>query len=116
MPFTAGNQEFKKRKANKGPGKKTIWVLESLLERGFDYEAMLVKFLTQAADGDRKAYAMAELLIKLVPHLANAPKRDAAIPAIETLVINRYEHKAIQPEGHPPLATDAEIVNTTEQH
>jgi|WetSurMetagenome_2_1015567.scaffolds.fasta_scaffold1480757_1 hypothetical protein len=85
MPFKKGNQ-FGKANAGKPKqsSKRTIWLLESLKENGYDYEKMLVKFLK---DGDIK---MAELLVKMVPHIANAPKQDVDLNGVETLVINRY--------------------------
>src|ERR1700680_3505194 len=96
------------------PNKKTVWILESLAEHGYDYEKMLTSFLNKAAKGDRHALDMAHLLVKLVPYLANAPKNDAGTTQIETLVINRYSlPPATQPEGDPPI--DAEIVNTPSQ-
>ena len=92
--------------------KKTIWLMESLAEHGYDYEAMLTKFLEKAAKGDQVAYGMAQLLVKMVPYLANMPKQDVGINQIETLVINRYELPAAPDapaidttvtDGHPPL-------------
>lgn len=86
-----GNQLGKANLGRKKDTSKTIWLLESLQEHGFDYEAVLVKFLNLAAKGDRHALDMAHLLVKLVPHLANAPKQDVGVNMIETLVINRFE-------------------------
>lgn len=98
MPFKAGNQLGKKNLGRKRESPKTIWVLESLKANGFDYEKTLVKFLELAAKGDRHAYAMAELLIKLVPHLANAPKAERPMTNIETLVIHRHDPaRIVQP-------------------
>ena len=83
---------FKTGGREKGtPNKKTIWLLESLQEHGYDYEAMLSKFLERAAKGDRHALDMAHLLVKMVPYLANAPKQDVGVNQIDTLVINRFE-------------------------
>ena len=78
MPFTKGNQLGKANLGRKKEAKKTIWLLESLQEHGFDFEAVLVKFLDRAAKGDQHALAMAQLLVKMVPHLANAPKNRRA--------------------------------------
>lgn len=91
MPFDKGNQLGKANLGRRKESKKTIWLMESLQEHGYDYEAMLVKFLAKAATGDRLALDMAHLLVKLVPHLANAPKQDVGTTQIETLVINRFE-------------------------
>jgi len=91
MPFQKGNQLGKKNLGRKKESKKTIWLMESLAEHGYNYEAMLVRFLERAAKGDRLALDMAHLLIKMVPHMANAPKQDVGINQIETLVINRFE-------------------------
>lgn len=71
--------------------KKSIWLMESLAEHGYDYEKMLTKFLQDAAKGDQRAYAMAQLLVKMVPYLANMPKQDVGVNMIETLVINRFD-------------------------
>ena len=93
MPFSKGNQLGKANLGRKKDSAKTIWIMESLAAHGYDYEAMLVKFLRLAANGDKQAYDMAALLIKLVPHLANAPKNDVNVNQIETLVINRFDAK-----------------------
>ena|SRR5882672_124585 len=90
MPFAKGNQLGKGNLGRRKEARKTVWLLESLQEHGFDYEAVLVKFLNKAAQGDRHALDMAHLLVKLVPHLANAPKSDAGQVSIDTLVINRF--------------------------
>jgi len=95
------------------PNKKTIWLLESLTEHGYDYEKMLTTFLDKAAKGDRHALDMAHLLVKMVPYLANAPKADQAVVQIDKLVINRIAH---QPEGNPPsIETTIEPVNIPSQ-
>jgi len=107
MPFSKGNQLGKKNLGRKRESPKTLWVLESLRANGYDYEGLLVKFLKQAATGDRHAYAMAELLIKLVPHLANAPKAERPIAQIETLVIHR--HDPARPAVRPAVDTTATI-------
>lgn len=95
VKFQKGNQMARRRKES--GQKKTVWIMQSLAEHGYDYEKMLVGFLKQASDPaasifERKtAYDMAALLIKLVPHLANAPKQDHGTTQIETLVIQRLE-------------------------
>lgn len=108
MPFSKGNQLGKQNLGRKKEPKKTIWLLESLQEHGFDYEATLVKFLGKAAQGDRHALEMAHLLVKLVPHLANAPKQDVGVNQIDTLVINRFE----APKETPRIveSIDTEVV------
>jgi hypothetical protein len=88
MPFKKGNQLGKANKGKpKQSSKRTIWLLESLRENGYDYEKMLVKLLRSSDPHDLK---LAELLIRMVPHIANAPKQDVSIDGVETLVINRY--------------------------
>lgn len=82
--------------------KKSIWLMESLAEHGYDYEKMLTSFLQKAARGDRLALDMAHLLVKLVPYLANMPKTDTGMVSIDTLVINRFD----------PVAP-AQVVDTT---
>ena len=90
--------------------------MESLAEHGYDYEAMLTKFLQKASKGDERAYAMAQLLVKLVPFIANNPKQDVGINQIETLVINRFESPkevpqfdtSIEAELVPPSMNDEE--------
>jgi hypothetical protein len=97
MPFSKGNQLGKANLGRRKESKKTIWLMESLQEHGFDYEAVLVKFLNLAAKGDRHALDMAHLLVKMVPHMANAPKQDVGVSQIETLVINRFDTVKIPP-------------------
>jgi hypothetical protein len=103
MPFKKGN---KLGKANAGKSrqssKRTIWLLESLKEHGYDYESMLVKLLKSSDPHDIK---LAELLIRMVPHIANAPKQDVTLDGVETLVINRYV-KPSQDEGDSALQSD----------
>jgi hypothetical protein len=108
MPFKAGNQLGKKNLGRRKESPKTIWVKEALEANGYNFERTLVGFLDKAAKGDRHAYAMAELLIKLVPHLANAPKAERPITNIETLVIHRHDPaRAVTP---PAVAVDAEVI------
>jgi hypothetical protein len=109
MPFSKGNQLGKANLGRKKESKKTIWLMESLQEHGYDYEGMLVKFLERAAKGDRLALEMAHLLVKLVPHMANAPKQDVGINQIETLVIQRFE-----PVKQPSI--DTQIVSEPENN
>ena len=85
---------------------KTIWLKESLEKHGYDYEKMLTGFLMKAAKGDKLAYDMAALLIKMIPHLAQAPKAEAGTTQIDTLVINKYEGRK---EVIAPVV-DAEVV------
>jgi hypothetical protein len=94
--------------------KKSIWLMESLVQHGYDYEKMLTSFLQKAAKGDRLALDMAHLLVKLVPYLANMPKTDTGTLQIDTLVINRFDAPAVAvpdsvettlAEGNPPLTT-----------
>ena len=97
MPFAKGNQLGKANAGRKREARKTIWVREELAAQGYDFEKTLVGFLERAAKGDKLAYDMAALLIKLVPHLANAPKNDVGGVQVETLVINRYDPAKSQP-------------------
>jgi len=116
MPFIEGNQLGHGRpKGSKNSNRKSIWLLQSLQEHGYDYEKMLTNFLAKAAKGDKMAYDMAALLVKMVPYLANMPKTDHAQVQIETLVINRLDSKPsnVLPDGHPPL--DAEVINESSQ-
>lgn len=108
MPFKKGNQLGKQNLGKRKESKKTIWLMESLQEHGFDYEAVLVKFLNLASKGDRHALEMAHLLVKLVPHIANAPKQDTGINQIETLVINRFDAPAARAAVIDTTATEAE--------
>lgn len=113
MPFVKGNQLGKANLGRKKESKKTIWLMESLAEHGFNYEAVLVKMLDRAAKGDKLAYDMAALLVKMVPHIANAPKQDVGQTMIETLVINRFE-AGKEAERIEPPAVDAEIIQDEE--
>lgn len=112
MPFSKGNQLGKANLGRKKEAKKTIWLLESLQEHGYDFEAVLVKFLDKAAKGDRHALEMAHLLVKLVPHMANAPKQDIGVNQIDTLVINRFD----APKETPRIieSIDTEVVEDTD--
>lgn len=103
MPFSKGNQLGKANLGRKKESKKTIWLLESLQEHGFDFEAVLVKFLDKATRGDQHALQMAQLLVKMVPHLANAPKSDAGTTQIDTLVINRFDATKELPHIEPSI-------------
>src|SRR5262245_26311526 len=105
MPFEKGNAHAGNRLGKRKDPRKTVWILESLQEHGYDYEKMLVQFLERAAHGDKMAYDMAALLVKLVPHLANAPKNDVGVLAIDTLVINR------QPLPAPAVDTTSREAN-----
>ena len=99
-------------------GKKSIWLLESLAKNGFDYEKMLTGFLEKAAKGNHTALNMAQLLVKMVPYIANMPKTADTMVNIEQLVIARHGDKQALPEsivgaidtsieeGHPPLEND----------
>ena len=80
-------------------GKKSIWLLESLAKNGFDYEKMLTGFLEKAAKGDHTALNMAQLLIKMVPYIANMPKTADTMVNIDTLVIARHGDKQALPES-----------------
>jgi hypothetical protein len=131
MPFVKGNQLGKANLGRKKESKKTIWLMESLQEHGYNYEAMLVGFLQKAAKGDRLALDMAHLLVKMVPHMANAPKQDVGQTMIETLVINRFDSSGtprLYQTGTPsdeagkavesiePPAVDAEIIQDEEHN
>jgi len=109
MPFVKGNKLGTANKGRKKDQSKTIWLLNSLKDHGFDYERMLVKFLDKASKGDRHALEMAHLLIKMVPHIANAPKQDAGTTTIDTLVINKFDGS--QAERITGPAVDADIVS-----
>lgn len=93
------------------PNKKSIWLMESLAQHGYDYEAMLTKFLDKAAKGDQIAYGMAQLLVKMVPYLANMPKTDVGPMQIETLVINRYNLP--EPSTANPDVIEGELTSPT---
>lgn len=108
MPFSKGNQLGKKNLGRRKESPKTIWVKEALEANGYSFEKTLVGFLEKAAKGDRLAYAMAELLIKLVPHLANAPKAERPIAQIETLVIHRHDPARLTPPSVETTAVESE--------
>lgn len=114
MRFEKGNKAAVGRKTPEKPTAKTVWILQSLQEHGYDYEAMLVKFLSKAAQGDRHALDMAHLLVKLIPHLANAPKNDVSVNQIETLVINRFD-SPVKTDAVETSATPLDIPSQTEK-
>ncbi len=89
--------------------KKSIWLMQSLAEHGYDYEKMLTMFLEKAAKGDQVAYGMAQLLVKMVPYLANMPKQDVGMTQIDTLVINRYTI-----DSSPLVSTQVDDINRYE--
>lgn len=105
--FQKGNKLGSANKGKKKDQAKTIWLLESLKDNGFDYEKMLVRFMEKAAKGDKMAYDMAALLIKMVPHIAQAPKNEQGTTHIDTLVINRYDGKKPEAIGGPVVDTEA---------
>lgn len=107
MQFQKGNKMSSLRKDRKV--QKTVWIREELAAKGYDFEKTLVGFLERAARGDKLAYDMAALLIKLVPHLANAPKHDVGVTQVDTLVINRYDAKSV-----PAPAVDTTAVEETD--
>lgn len=84
MPFKKGNQLGKLNAGKPRQSKKTIWLMESLKENGYDYEKKMIEFLKA------QNYEMANLLLKMLPYIANAPKHDVNLSGVETLVINRY--------------------------
>jgi len=87
------------------PNKRTVWLLESLNEHGFDYEVKLAELMEKAMRGDRHALDMLHLLVKMAPYVANAPKTEHVAVEIDKLVINRFESRPAQP-----------VIDTTAQY
>lgn len=71
--------------------KTTVWVLESLKQRGVDYEKMLADALKGACAGDPFSLELLDRLIKLAPHIANKPKETVGMEGIDQLVIGEYK-------------------------
>jgi len=84
------NGQFKpghKKTAGRKKGslnKTTVWVLEALKKRGYNYEKELVDAL------QKRDFDMVDRLIKLAPHIANRPTEHVGMEGVETLVIKEY--------------------------
>lgn len=89
--FPSGHPKYGGKK--KGVNKQTVWVLESLREKGVDYTQMLADALKRAEAGDEYALGLVNALAKLAPHIANKPKEVVGMEGIEGLVITPYEEK-----------------------
>lgn len=111
--FPAGHEKHGGRK--KGTrNRSTVWVLDALKQRGYNYEKELVDALkimsapmpkgTTAEDVSvfmaRKQAAMdlVDRLIKLAPHIANKPKEHVGLEGVDELVINPFEAKKTEGE------------------
>lgn len=112
MPFSKGNTLGRSNRGKKKQSRKTIYMLESLLEHGYDFESTLVKMLNKAAQGDPQAYAMAQLLVKLVPSIAHAPRSADTVTNIEQLVIARFDRAHTATQAHNP-SIDTELAKDT---
>lgn len=75
----------------------TVWVLEALKQRGYNYEKELVEALKDMKSSDAvvsaRAMEMVDRLIKLAPHIANKPKEVVGLEGVDELVINPFEAK-----------------------
>lgn len=67
------------------PNKTTVWVLDALKNRGYNYEKELVDAL------NKRDFEMVDRLIKLAPHIANKPKETVGMEGIEGLVVKEYK-------------------------
>lgn len=75
----------------------TVWVLDALKQRGYNYEKELVEALREMRSSDPavalRAFDMVDRLIKLAPHIANKPKEHVGLEGVDELVINPYQDK-----------------------
>lgn len=106
--FPVGHPKHGGRKKG-GKNRSTVWVLDALKQRGYNYEKELVDALkTMSApmpkglQGDEitawlairdVAVSLVDRLIKLAPHIANKPKEYVGLEGIDELVINPFENK-----------------------
>lgn len=88
--FDTGHKRSGGRKKGT-PNKTTVWVLEALKKRGYNYEKELVEAL------QKRDFDMVDRLIKLAPHIANRPTEHVGMEGVDTLVIKEYQEP--KPEG-----------------
>lgn len=106
--FPIGHEKHGGRK--KGTkNRSTVWVLDALKQRGYNYEKELVDALKvmsapmpKGLQGDditrwltnrSAAMELVDRLIKLAPHIANKPKEVVGLEGVDDLVISPYEDK-----------------------
>jgi hypothetical protein len=82
--FQIGHPKFGGRKKGFKKTSPTIWMLEALKKRGYDFEKELVNALKM------KDYELLDRLIKIAPHIANRPKETVGMEGIENLVIKEF--------------------------
>lgn len=81
--FKPGHKKTAGRKKG-SPNKTTVWVLEALKKRGYNYEKELVEAL------QKRDFDMVDRLIKLAPHIANRPTEHVGMEGVEGLVVKEY--------------------------
>lgn len=106
--FPAGHEKHGGRK--KGTkNRSTVWVLDALKQRGYNYEKELVDALKTMSmpmpkgmktddipafmAAKQAAMDLVDRLIKLAPHIANKPKEVVGLEGVDELVINPFEAK-----------------------
>lgn len=111
--FAIGHEKRGGRK--KGTrNRSTVWVLDALKQRGYNYEKELVDALKimsapmpKGLKGDEiatwltnrtAAMDLVDRLIKLAPHIANKPKEVVGLEGVDELVINPFEAKKTEGE------------------
>lgn len=99
--FPIGHPKHGGRKKG-SKSRSTVWVLEALKQRGYNYEKELVEALKEMRSPDpataARAMEMVDRLIKLAPHIANKPKEFVGLEGVEELVITPYQEEK-KPEG-----------------
>jgi hypothetical protein len=83
--FQPGNSHSSGRKKGSKNKPVTVWMLESLAKKGYDFEKELVAGLKN------RDFEMLDRLIKLAPHIANRPKETVGMEGIEGLVIKEFK-------------------------
>ncbi len=81
----------------------TVWMLEALAKRGYNFEQELVDALRAMKSDDQKtsqrALEQLDRLIKIAPHIANRPKETVGMEGIENLVIKEFVEDAPATNG-----------------
>lgn len=109
--FQFGHPKYGGKKKGHKMKTPTVWMLESLAKRGYNFEKELVGALNEAKNGDDKirgrALDLLDRLIKLAPHIANRPKETVGLEGVENLVIKDFE-EIVVPEKNGKVHTGEE--------
>lgn len=91
--FSAGHPKYGgiKKGAKRAPS--TIWMLDALKKRGYNFEKELVEGLK------KRDFDLIDRLIKIAPHIANRPKETVGMEGVENLIIKEFVEDAPQPKS-----------------